>query len=242
MEEEENYRRNSRITGGFFKVKRLIFFCLIFVLGSLYPISLKQVYEAAPANAGYDKYLELETGQTYTGGLLIGNIFNPITAELEGNEGLDVKILGNGAILDLQGEQICISYCSNILEIENCIILNGNIRYRGINLTDELIEPTGYVQYCTFYQPHDYAVRIFGAGDGIRIERNIFVDAVDTGDDFTYINGSPLEWLPTGANVAISIFYSTYGIPELLDNWSFHDHPGVNSEPIRHFVELCEYG
>ena len=173
---------------------------------------------------------------------MIGNIFSPITTELEGNEGQDVKIVGNGAILDLQGEQICISYCNNILEIDNCIIINGNIRYRGINLTDELIEPTGYVEYCTFYQPHDYAVRIYGAGSGIRLERNIFVDAKNTGDDFTYINGSPMEWLPTGANVAISIFYGTYGTPNLIDNWSFHDHPGINSNPIRHFVQLCEYG
>ena len=216
----------------------------IFILftGILNSISLKEVYEAAPVQAGFDKYMELETGQVYTGGLLIGNIFSPITAELEGNEGLDVKIVGNGAILDLQGEQICISYCNNILEIDNCIIINGNIRYRGLNWESTLIEPTGFVEYCTFYQTHDYGIRIYGAGAGIRLERNIFVDAVCTGDDFTYINGSPMEWLPTGANVSISIFYSTYGIPELIDNWSFHSDEIANADPILHFVQLCEYG
>lgn len=208
----------------------------------LQALSLKEVYESAPANAGFDRYLELETGQIYTGGLLIGNIFNPITTELEGDEGADVKIVGNGAILDLQGEQICISYCDNILEIDNCIIINGNIRYRGINLSYNLIEPTGYVEYCTFYNTHDYGIRIFGAGDGIRIERNIFVDAIETGDDFTYLNGNPMEWLPTGANVAISIFYTTYGVPDLIDNWSFHNDTGINSDPLKHFVQLCEYG
>ncbi|RLC49882.1 MAG: hypothetical protein DRH79_08430 [Candidatus Cloacimonadota bacterium] len=223
-------------------MKRSILIVIVLLMGILHSISLKEVYETAPANAGFDKYLELDTGQVYTGGLLIGNIFSPITTQLEGNEGQDVKIIGNGAILDLQGEQICISYCNNILEIDNCIIINGNIRYRGINLTDELIEPTGYVEYCTFYNTHDYGVRIFGAGAGIRLERNIFVNAIETGDDFTYINGSPMEWLPTGANIAISIFYSTYGIPELVDNWSFHDLPVINSDSLRHFVELCEYG
>ena len=223
-------------------MKKYLILLLILMVGILPSISLKEVFEAAPASAGFDKYLELETGQIYTGGLLIGNIFSPITTVLEGDEGLDVKIIGNGAILDLQGEQICISYCDNILEIDNCIIINGNIRYRGINLTDELIEPTGYVEYCTFYNTHDYGVRIFGAGTGIHLERNIFMNAVCTGDDFTYINGSPLEWLPTGANVCISIFYGTYGVPELIDNWSFHSNEIANADPIRHFVELCEYG
>jgi hypothetical protein len=223
-------------------MKKIIFvFTIIFIL-NLHSLSLKEVYEAAPTAAGFDKYLELETGQIYTGGLLIGNIFNPITSLLEGNEALDVKIVGNGAILDLHGEQICISYCNNILEIDNCIIINGNIRYRGINWTDELIEPTGFVEYCTFYNTHDYGIRIYGAGDSIRVERNIFVNAVETGDDFTYINGSPMEWLPTGANVCISIFYGTYGVPELIDNWSYHSHQEINNDPIRHFVEMCEYG
>ncbi len=217
---------------------------ILFVVASLnlHSLSLKEVYEAAPSAAGFDKYLELETGQIYTGGLLIGNIFNPVTALLEGSEEADVKIVGNGAILDLQGEQICISYCNNILEIENCIIINGNIRYRGINLSDDLIEPTGYVEYCTFYNTHDYGVRIYGAGGGIRLERNIFVNTIETGDDFSYINGNPMEWLPTGANVAISVFYGTYGVPDLIDNWSFHDDGQINSEPLRHFLELCEYG
>jgi len=223
-------------------LKKHIIFQLLLLSFCLHSISLKEVYETAPAQAGFDKYLELETGQIYTGGLLIGNIFNPITIALEGDEGQNVKIVGNGAILDLQGEQICISYCDNILEIDNCIIINGNIRYRGINWENNVIEPTGFVEYCTFYQPQDYGVRIFGAGAGIRLERNIFVDAVCTGDDFTYINGSPMEWLPTGANVAVSIFYETYGIPDLIENWSFHNDQVANADPILHFVQLCEYG
>ncbi len=81
-----------------------------------------------------------------------------------------------------------------------------------------------------------------GAGDDILLERNIFVDAVDTGDDFTYLTGVPMEWLPTGSNVAISIFYGTYGIPILLDNWSYHSDEEINVDSTRHFVELCEYG
>ncbi len=219
----------------------LLIFQLILV-SSAHSITLKEIYQTAPAQGVYDKYLVLETGVTYTGGLLIGKIFDPVIADLSGPEGLDVRIEGNGAILNLEGEQISISYCNNKLDIDNCIIINGNIRYRGINNPTGTEIPTGYVQYCTFYQPQDYAIRLQGAGDDILLERNIFVDAVDTGDDFTYLTGVPMEWLPTGSNVAISIFYGTYGIPILLDNWSYHSDEEINVDSTRHFVELCEYG
>lgn len=171
-------------------------------------MSLKEVYDTADSYGDYDKYLQLETGEVYTGGLLIGKIFNPITGSLSSDEGIDVCIEGNGAILDLKGEEISISYCANKLDIDNCIIINGNIRYRGINLPPDEIFLTGSVTYCTFYKPHDYGIRIQGAGGGITLERNLIVDAVDTDWDFHYLHGTSLELLPTGANIAISVFYS----------------------------------
>ena len=224
-------------------MKKQLFLIIVFIFViNAYSITLKEVYETAPAQGNYDKYLVLETGVTYTGGLLIGKIYNFSIDELSGPEGLDVRIEGNGAILDLEGEQICISYCNNKLDIDNCVIVNGNIRYRGFNNPIGEVMPTGYVKYCTFYEPHDYAIRLQGAGGDITLERNIFVDAVDTGDDFTHLTGVPMEWLPTGSNVAISIFYGTYGIPTLLDNWSYHSDEEINSDGTKHFVELCEYG
>jgi hypothetical protein len=224
--------------------RKILFILIILLLigYSLYGATLKEVYESAPSLNGYDKFLELETGVTYTGGLLIGKIFDPTTAELSYQEGKDVRIAGNGAILDLQGEEICISYCINKLDIDNCIILNGNIRYRGINLPPDEIYPTGYVKYCTFYKPQDYGIRLQGAGGNITLEKNIIVDAVDTGWDFHYLHGTALEYLPTGANICISVFYSTYGVPILLDNWSYHSDPIINADSIRHLVALCEYG
>lgn len=222
------------------KTKFLIIFVL--AISSLNANTLRKAFEIAGSQAGYDKYLELETGVTYTGGLIIGKILDPELDELVGNEGLDTRIAGNGAILDLQGEEICISYCNNVLDIDNCIIINGNIRYRGLVDGDFTPIPEGFVEYCTFYQPHDYAIRLQGAGNNIRLERNIFIDALDTGFDFTYISGSSAEWLPTGSNVAISLFYGTYGIPELLDNWSYHTKEDNNNDLKKHFVQLCEYG
>lgn len=217
----------------------MIIFCLPFMLNGM---SLKEVYDTAGPYADYDKYLQLATGEIYTGGLLIGRIFDPITGSLSAEDGLDVCIEGNGAILDLRGEEISISYCTNTLDIDNCIILNGNIRYRGINLPPDEIFPTGSVKYCTFFKPHDYGIRLQGAGGGIILERNLIVDAVDTGLDFHYLHGTSLEWLPTGANIAISVFYTTYGIPNLFDNWSFHSDPTINADSTKHFVALCEYG
>ena len=222
--------------------KLMILTVLILIYSVSSAVTLKEIYEAAPSYNGYDKYLELETGITYTGGLLIGKVFDPITATLSSEEGKDVRIIGNGAVLDLQGEEICISYCTNKLDIDNCIIINGNIRYRGINLPPDKICPTGYVKYCTFYRPQDYGIRLQGAGEDITLERNIIVDAIDTGWDFHYLHGTSLEYLPTGSNIAVSIFYTTYGIPTLLDNWSFHSDPFVNTDSTKHIVALCEYG
>ena len=85
----------------------------------------------APKHQGRDVFVvELEAGVTYTGGLYIGKVFNRINALFEG-VGHDVRIVGNGAILDLEGGEICISYCGNTLDIDDCVIVNGNIRYRS---------------------------------------------------------------------------------------------------------------
>ena len=212
-----------------------------FLLNNSHAITLKEMFDQASPQDDYDKYIELETGIVYTGGLLIGKVLDPITNILEGEEGLNVRIIGNGAILDLQGEQICISYCNNVLDIDDCVIINGNIRYRGINSSLYEVLPTGFVRYITFYKPHDYGIRIQGAGDSITVERNILVDAVDTGNDFIFSSGLSADWLPTGANVAISNFIGFYGLPELIDNWSFFSDEEINGNLINHFMSLCEF-
>lgn len=198
-------------------------------------ISLKEIYDSASAFGEFHKYIELQTGEIYTGGLHIGKTFNNEDYLLEGSEGLNVKIIGNGAILDLKGEQISISYCENILEIEDCIILNGNVRFRGINVEGIQAQPVGSIRYVTFYQPHDYGIRLQGSGDGIIIERNLVIDAICTGDDFVYTTGMPTEWLPTGMNYSFSVQNGFYGTPIVLDNWSFFSDEQSNSNPLLHF-------
>jgi hypothetical protein len=204
--------------------------------------TLREAYEAAGPGPGYDREIVLETGAVYLGGLLVGPILSPVTWDLEGEPGQDVHIVGNGAILDLRGEQIAISYCENRLDIEDCIILGGNVRFRGINTSDHVAIPKGSVRYCTFFRPHDYGVRLQGAGAGITIERNIVVGAVDTGFDYIYTTGISSEWLPTGTNISMSGQSGFYGTPVVRENWSWHDDPGANATPLAHFSFLCEYG
>ncbi len=204
--------------------------------------TLREAFELAGPAHGYDKYLELETGRTYTGGLLIGPIFSPLSWTLEGEEGADVCIVGNGAILDLQGQQLCLSYCSNRLDVEDCVIINGNVRYRGMNTDLYHVIPVGSVRQVTFYRPHDYGIRLQGAGDGVTIERNICVGAVDTGWDYLYTNGISSDWLPTGANISFSVQVGYYGTPVIEENWTFHPDPARNADPLAHFSLLCEYG
>jgi hypothetical protein len=205
-------------------------------------MTLREAFELAGPAHGYDKYIELETGRTYAGGLLIGPIFSPLSWTLEGEAGLDVFIAGNGAVLDLQGEQLCISYCDNRLAIEDCVILNGNIRYRGMNSSLYHVVPTGSVRQVTFYAPQDYGIRLQGAGDGITLERNLVINAVDTGWDYLYTNGIASDWLPTGTNISFSIQMGFYGTPEILENWTFHTDPSRNADSLAHYSMLCEHG
>jgi hypothetical protein len=199
------------------------------------------MYDAARPGAGYDRYVVLKTGVTYTGGLLIGRTFNRITAEFKG-EGEDVRIVGNGAVLDLRREEICLAYCNNRLDISDCVILNGNVRYRGYSDGVTEYKPAGSVRHVTFYRPHDYGVRLFFCGQGIHLERNIVVDTVSTGPDFMYLSGISSDWLPTGGGFALSVLPSWPGGPEVNDNWTYYTDPETNADPLRHFSLLCDYG
>lgn len=212
---------------------------LILVAGTAHPITLKEAFEAAPAANGYDRYLELETGTTYTGGLLVGRVYSPLTNSFNmDEEGLDVFIAGNGAVLDLQGEQICMSYCENRLDIENCVIIHGNIRFRGDNDHGLPIRPVGSVRQVTFYQPHDYGVRLQGAGEGIVIERNLIVDTVDTGLDWIPSTGIPGDLIPTGTAVAASVQTGDYGWPTVQENWTYFGDPVANAVALHHYSYL----
>ena len=219
-------------------MKTLAMVMLLLYIGFLGAVSLQQAYDMAEPDGIYDRYLILETGVIYTGGLWIGKTINPQINALEGREGENVFIEGNGAILDLQHTELTISYCENRLDIQDCIIINGDVHFRG---ESELFSatPTGSVNYCTFYNNDDYCFRFMGTGEGVELDHNIFANALETGDEYTYLTGFSMEWLPTGINVGIS---GQGGVPDIHDNWSWFSDEEVNADSLNHFAVLCDYG
>ncbi len=194
--------------------------------------TLQAAFELAEPAHGYDRYLELETGRVYTGGLFIGPSLFPYSGQLVAGEGLDVRIVGNGAILDLEGQQLCISYCNNVLDLDDCVVVNGDVRFRGLSFGPKHWIPTGSVRHVTFYAPHDYGIRLQHVGPDVLLERNIVVDAVDTGNDFIYTNGISMDYLPTGINIAPGW---RLGMPDIRENWSYHTDPVTNDKLLAHF-------
>lgn len=180
------------------------------------------MYDKANPGQGYDKVIRLERGKLYTGGLYIGKYFNQFLTAFGEYESVNVKIEGNGAIIDLQGGQISIGYCEKKLDIDSCVIINGNVRFHGYSLDGVHYMPTGSVRYVTFYKANDYCVRIEQAGEGITIEKNIFMDCVATGCDFEQYTGIRMPKIETGICVAGSAFIDWDGIPFVKNNWAYY--------------------
>ena len=204
--------------------KNVIFVMLMMLTSYSFATTLQEKYDNATSQNGYDKYIILEEGVTYTGGLLILGDDYGMAA--------DVKIEGNGAILDLEGGVLKIEACDNKLDVSNCVVINGHIRYYG-DLDDNyeyFHQPYGSVTCVTFYKPLMYAVRLQGVGgtEGtnaiggqVLIKKNIFFEAQDMGPDLHPVTGEPLESLPTGINCAFSLFPNLYGTADIIDNWSY---------------------
>jgi hypothetical protein len=219
-------------------MKKTVFILLMLKIVFLNGLSLQEVYDGAGSQGEYDRYLVLETGVVYRGGLWIGKSLNPQNNHLEGLEGEDVFIEGNGAILDLEGTELTISYCNNRLDMVDCIIINGEVHYRGESGLF-LAKPVGSISYCTFYGNDDYCLRLMGAGTEMEIHHNIFANSLETGDDYTYLTGFSMEWIPTGINVAVS---GQGGYPGISDNWSWFSDEEINADSLRHWAVLCDYG
>ncbi|MBN2828968.1 MAG: hypothetical protein JXR56_01470 [Candidatus Cloacimonetes bacterium] len=222
--------------------KHLIVFILTLVSLSGFSLTLKRAYDLAiPAN-GFDKYITLQTGETYTGGIYIGQTFDDETDSFVGDYGLSTKIIGNGAVLDLQHEEITVAYTEARFEISDCVIINGNIRFVGNDSGVNNLYPSGLVEYVTFYNTDDYGIRTLACGNDITIRRNIFFNAIYTGDDFLQYNSQVNEFLTTGVNVAISQQNTYNPIAQIYDNWSFFSRDSINQDDLYHFSMFCDYG
>ena len=107
------------------------------------------MYDNASNESGYDKYINLNSGEVYTGGIGIydGTVF----------------INGNGAIIDLQNQNGLWVYSDNYsdatLDIQYCSIINGayeSVIYSG--------DATGSIRNCNFIN-NDIGIKIYDTSD-----------------------------------------------------------------------------
>ena len=204
---------------------------ILFFSISIYSTTLQEMYDNAQSGSGYYKYIELETGTTYTGGFEL--------EALDGDPHQDVAIIGNGAVIDMDSSMILFSNIAGRLDIENCVIINGQIRYKShdVYASPDSIKPTGSVKYVTFYHAYSYAVRLQGTGEGILLERNLASSTVFTGNENQSGN------MPTGISFAYSVTEDQFGTPEIIDNWSFKSswESPFNGD-VGDYWKLCETG
>ncbi len=139
-------------------------FILILLANICFTMSLQEAYNNASSFEEYDKYIILEPGQTYYGGLGI----------YEGDVFIDCK----GSIIDLQNQNGIWIYADEdylaSLDIQYCNIINGayyGISYSGIS--------SGSVTNCNFYN-NDIGIKPFDYSQ-VDIENCNFIDNLSYG-------------------------------------------------------------
>ncbi|PID26886.1 MAG: hypothetical protein CR982_08150 [Candidatus Cloacimonadota bacterium] len=182
------------------------------LLTSLFPISLEEAWNSSGSNNGYDKYVELEEGVIYTGGLNLTDL-----------GGFSTKIIGNGAVIDLQGETIrADEWSSSELSIYNCAITNGSVWFEG----KDSEKPFGTVENVTFYNSKGYAIRIKNTGEDVVIKNCILSETrIDDGSGNS----------PDGINLAFS--NSDANLPTIENNWSYQETQSPEDYSV-HFSKL----
>lgn len=125
---------------------------LVLGVGSMYGTTLEEMYDAAGAGEGYDKFVILERGKVYTGRLIIPT-------------NTSCCILGNGAICDTEGLSIRAS-AGVTLDIFDTVITNHYALYFEAN-------SQGYISGNTITDGY-YGIRCVNAD--VVIENNIVVN------------------------------------------------------------------
>jgi nitrous oxidase accessory protein NosD len=126
-------------------------------------VTLQSVYLSAPSQAGYDRYLELESGMTYTGGIDVSS-------------GMTVCIKGNGATIDLQGSMIQVADYTTRLDIDHCVLVHGgNPDYGTGQAALNFVASSGNVSNNTIYG-NTLGIRVYLSPlNAVRIKNNIVV-------------------------------------------------------------------
>ena len=152
-------------------IRKFLIVNLILILG--FSSSLQEVFDNAESLHGFDKYLILEEGETYTGGIGIyeGRIF----------------IEGNGAIIDFEyGGGIWVyadQYNPAHLEIEYANIIDG--AYYGVSYAGTA---TGKIENCNLIN-NDFGLKFF---DTVQVEEKIVISLDVTHMAWEFMEQPPL--------------------------------------------------
>jgi hypothetical protein len=132
-------------------------------------VTLQSVYDAAGPQGEYTKYLQLDAGATYTGGLTI------LASDI-------VCIEGNGATLDLQTSTIQIRGKGAKLDIDHCVIKNGCLPSAGYGQgVLSFVGSAGNVVNNTIHG-NTIGIRIYSTDTGaVTVMNNIIVRNTVTG-------------------------------------------------------------
>ena len=147
----------------------------------LYPISLQEMYDNASSGLGYDKYINLDSNEIYTGGIGIydGTVF----------------INGNGAIIDLQNQNglwvYSDVYSDATLDIQYCSIING--AYESVIYSGDAM---GNIRNCNFIN-NDIGIKIYDTS-------NINIT------NCNFINNSFVGLAIIGETTTIDLSYSNF--------------------------------
>jgi len=101
-------------------------------------MSLQQAYDQAGPGEGYDKLLILDPDVTYTGGCGI----------LQGKKSC---IRGNGALIDLQNNQIYCGQPGTEIAISGCCIVNGPTTEAALTIQDGAVGTVDGNTFCKNY-------------------------------------------------------------------------------------------
>jgi len=141
----------------------------LLLLASLVPqaatcVTLQSAYTSAGPLNGYDKYVVLTAGATYTGGLTIP-------------AGDTACIKGNGALIDLQNGMIHVGGSTTRLDIDHCVLMNGgNSLYGPGQSALNFVASRGSVTGNTIYD-NTVGVRVYLASPGaVSVKNNILAE------------------------------------------------------------------
>jgi parallel beta-helix repeat protein len=128
---------------------RLLTLLGIFVLTcSVFAGTLQDAYDACGSGNGYDKYLVLTPGTTYTGGLSV-------------DSGKDSCIKGRYAKVSLTGNQkIAAAGQNTVLDVDHLVVY-GDGNTTGLEYT---YYAEGLVDFCTVYG-HEYGIWVWSNTD-----------------------------------------------------------------------------